>query len=243
MSRTSRLTLETCLADFRSCLCNAARNPEPHPVPSLDRQLGRSDGRRRYPQGHIGLRASSSDSLPALRLSPDLNLLLQGVSALSIDEFDVPALSQLQNVTIGSRLEGELRKLNSSLPTLSDVRDKLDSLCVLRPSLRSCGAHADGVISRACSIDEPFDLMTNKINATTSNFTFEPSSSGTNATATSLAAMPLSNAPGSSLCADLDLSFVDDLGHDLQKIRSWGIGLLVVAMWVSNVVFSDDRKS
>jgi hypothetical protein len=32
-------------------------------------------------------------------------------------------------VTIGSRLEDELRKLNNSLPTLDDVREKLDSLC------------------------------------------------------------------------------------------------------------------
>jgi hypothetical protein len=84
-----------------------------------------------------------------------------------------------------------------------------------------------------CSIDEPFDLMTTKINATTSNFTFEPSSTGFNATATSLAALSTSDSAAPSLCADLDLSFVDDLGRDLQRIKSWGIGLLVVAMCVA----------
>ena len=132
----------------------------------------------------------------------------QGISALTIDEFDVPALSQLQDVTIGSRLEAELRRLNSSLPTLDDVREKLDSF-----------------------IDEPLNLIQAKINATTSNFTFEPSSAdSSNASANSLAA---ASRTGPSLCADLDLSFVDDLGRDLQKIKSWGIGLLVVAMCVA----------
>lgn len=68
--------------------------------------------------------------------------------------------------------------------------------------------------------------MVTKINSTTSNFTFMPSSS-TNLTATSL---PVSSSSSDSLCSDLDLSFVDEIGHDLQKIKSWGIGLLVVVM-------------
>lgn len=49
---------------------------------------------------------------------------------MTIDEFSIPALTQLENVTVRSVLEDELRKLNSSLPTLDEVRDKLDSLCV-----------------------------------------------------------------------------------------------------------------
>lgn len=76
--------------------------------------------------------------------------------------------------------------------------------------------------------------MITKINSTTSNFTFTPSASpASNETSTALAAASSTTA-NDSLCAGLDLSFVDEIGDELQKIKSWGIGLLVVAMSVAS---------
>ncbi|CED83256.1 Plasma membrane fusion protein PRM1 [Phaffia rhodozyma] len=118
---------------------------------------------------------------------------------LNVTEISIPALSQLENVTIGTTLEAELYKLNSSLPTLDDIRTKLDAF-----------------------IDQPFDTMILKINTTTSNYTFIPSSRTANVTS-----LAVSSANSSAdLCTGLDLTFIDDLGQDLDKITQWGVGIL-----------------
>lgn len=48
--------------------------------------------------------------------------------SLSVPQFSVPSLSGLQNVTIPQTFQDALTNLNSSLPTLADVRDALDAL-------------------------------------------------------------------------------------------------------------------
>lgn len=52
---------------------------------------------------------------------------------VGIDPISIPALDQLSNVTIGTKLEDELRSLNSSLPDLDKIRDTLKGFveCVL----------------------------------------------------------------------------------------------------------------
>ncbi|KAG8956681.1 plasma membrane fusion protein prm1 [Tulasnella sp. 424] len=47
---------------------------------------------------------------------------------LSVPTFDIPSLSGLQNVTLPTTFQDSLTKLNSSLPTLDDVRQSLDNL-------------------------------------------------------------------------------------------------------------------
>lgn len=47
---------------------------------------------------------------------------------LSVPTFDIPSLSSLQNVTLPTTFQDSLTKLNSSLPTLDDVRQSLDNL-------------------------------------------------------------------------------------------------------------------
>lgn len=47
---------------------------------------------------------------------------------LNVPQFDIPSLSALNNVTIPTGFEDSLVKLNSSLPTLDDLRDKLDAV-------------------------------------------------------------------------------------------------------------------
>lgn len=47
---------------------------------------------------------------------------------ISVPTFDIPSLSALQNVTLPSDIEDSLIKLNSSLPSLSDLKSKLDDM-------------------------------------------------------------------------------------------------------------------
>lgn len=46
--------------DLGRSLCDARRDPKPHPIRGDNRQLGRPDGCRRHQQGHLGLCASPS---------------------------------------------------------------------------------------------------------------------------------------------------------------------------------------
>lgn len=47
---------------------------------------------------------------------------------ISVPQFDIPSLSGLQNVTLPSDFETALTSLNSSLPTLDQLRDKVESM-------------------------------------------------------------------------------------------------------------------
>ncbi len=47
---------------------------------------------------------------------------------ISVPQFSIPSLTALQNVTLPTDFEDSLKKLNSSLPSLSDLKDKVDSL-------------------------------------------------------------------------------------------------------------------
>lgn len=47
---------------------------------------------------------------------------------LSVPTFDIPSLSGLQNVTLPTTFQDSLTKLNSTIPTLDDVRQSLDNL-------------------------------------------------------------------------------------------------------------------
>lgn len=59
-----------------------------------------------------------------------INKLIPSVLKISLDvpQFNIPSLSGLQNVTIPDTFQNALTSLNSSLPTLSDIRDGLDEL-------------------------------------------------------------------------------------------------------------------
>jgi hypothetical protein len=49
---------------------------------------------------------------------------------INVPQFNIPSLSALQNVTLPTDFEDALNKLNASLPTVSDLKDKVDALCV-----------------------------------------------------------------------------------------------------------------
>jgi len=56
------------------------------------------------------------------------NLPLGVGSGINIPQFTVPSASQLSNIQIPTTFEDQLRSLNNSIPTLEDLREKLDSL-------------------------------------------------------------------------------------------------------------------
>jgi hypothetical protein len=45
-----------------------------------------------------------------------------------VPQFDVPSLAALQNVTLPTDFQDALTKLNSSLPTFQDIKDKLEAM-------------------------------------------------------------------------------------------------------------------
>ncbi|THH00769.1 hypothetical protein EW026_g1818 [Hermanssonia centrifuga] len=69
---------------------------------------------------------------------------------ISIPQFSIPSLDSLQNVTLPTDFEDALVKLNSSLPTLSDLKDKVDAI-----------------------LDTPFELVKKDINDTFAGLSFD----------------------------------------------------------------------
>lgn len=47
---------------------------------------------------------------------------------ISVPQFDIPSLNALQNVTLPTTIQDGLTQLNTSIPTLDDIRDGLDQL-------------------------------------------------------------------------------------------------------------------
>lgn len=55
---------------------------------------------------------------------------------INVPQFSIPSLDALQNVTLPTDFEDALTKLNSSLPTVSDLKDKVNAMYVtLRSSI------------------------------------------------------------------------------------------------------------
>ncbi|EIW83225.1 hypothetical protein CONPUDRAFT_101927 [Coniophora puteana RWD-64-598 SS2] len=70
---------------------------------------------------------------------------------INAPQFNTSSLSQLQNITIPNDFENALIKLNSSLPTLSSIKDAIQGL-----------------------VDTPFEAVKQDINNTFANLTFDP---------------------------------------------------------------------
>lgn len=50
---------------------------------------------------------------------------------IDVREISIPSLDALSNVTLPSDFTTALQNLNNPLPTVSDLKDKVDALCVL----------------------------------------------------------------------------------------------------------------
>jgi hypothetical protein len=49
---------------------------------------------------------------------------------INVPQFNIPSLDALQNVTLPTDFEDALTKLNASLPTVSDLKDKVNAMYV-----------------------------------------------------------------------------------------------------------------
>ena len=119
----------------------------------------------------------------------------------------------MQNVIVPTTFEDSLIKLNTSLPSLSDLKQKLDDI-----------------------ISTPFELLKKEINETR----FEIVASF-NDSALPVPSLKQLSADGSSalkqeLCGDLDTSLIDDTANALHKLSTVAIGLmflLLILIWTA----------
>ncbi|KAF9452753.1 hypothetical protein P691DRAFT_803477 [Macrolepiota fuliginosa MF-IS2] len=114
-------------------------------------------------------------------------------SDIQAPQISVPSLDGLTNISLPSSFEDALTNLNSSLPTVADLKDKVESI-----------------------IDTPFELLKKDINDTFAQISFNSS------------LMPVPDQNRLAFCNDIDMSVVDDIGHDLIKTAKIGIVILVV---------------
>jgi len=49
---------------------------------------------------------------------------------INVPQFSIPSLDALQNVTLPNDFETALTQLNASLPSVSDLKQKVDALCL-----------------------------------------------------------------------------------------------------------------
>lgn len=128
---------------------------------------------------------------------------------ISVPEFSIPALSSLENVTIPTTFEDSLITLNSSLPTLNDLKEKMDQI-----------------------IDTPFEALISEINST--RLAMAASFNSSILPVPSLSSLSVYSADDLSndLCSDLNTSLIDDTAKALHRLSGIAIGLMFLLLFV-----------
>ncbi|ORY24192.1 hypothetical protein BCR39DRAFT_582344 [Naematelia encephala] len=167
-----------------------------------------------------------TDSLNAVRtniqsdISSANNVIQQAVAkvntvtsnigvTISVPTFSVPSLTSLENVTIPTGFEDTLIKLNNTLPSLDDLRDKIDSI-----------------------IDTPFELLKSDINSTRLEIAVSFNASALPVPSLSSLAASQGNSIQDTLCSDLDTSLIDDTAKALHKVSNVAIGLMFFLLFL-----------
>ncbi|KAG6919376.1 hypothetical protein DXG01_006925 [Tephrocybe rancida] len=112
---------------------------------------------------------------------------------LTLPQIPVPNLDALNNVTLPDSFAQALTNLNNSIPTVAELKDKVESI-----------------------IDQPFELLKKDINDTFGAINFDAS------------VLPVPQRNTLSFCNDMDLSVVDDVGHDLIQTAKIGTIILIL---------------
>lgn len=123
----------------------------------------------------------------------------------------------MQNITIPTGFEDDLRRLNASTPSLDELRDIMTDL-----------------------IEIPFEKMKAELNSTFGELIG-------NVTAASLptirnSAASLASTPDETMqiCKEMDVSFVDDVAASLAKIARIGTALIILGfflLWVALLIW------
>ena len=140
---------------------------------------------------------------------------------LTVPQFTIPSLTALQNVTIVTAFESTLISLNNSLPSLSDLKAKMDSI-----------------------VDMPFELLKAEINQT--RLEISASFKSSILPVPSIKALSANDANGlnNDLCTGLDTSLIDDTAKALHELSNVVIGLmflLLVLVWLALCVWEWKR--
>jgi len=57
-----------------------------------------------------------------------INKILPSAANINVPQFSIPSLDALNNVTLPTDFEDALTKLNASIPSLADLRSKIDNM-------------------------------------------------------------------------------------------------------------------
>ncbi|WVO15350.1 hypothetical protein L204_103006 [Cryptococcus depauperatus] len=132
---------------------------------------------------------------------------------LSVPEFTIPSLKFLANVTIPTGFEDGLIKLNTTLPNLSELKEKMNEI-----------------------IDVPFEALIKEINSTRLEMAASFNSSILPVPSLSSLAADDANNISNDLCTGLDTSLIDDTANALHKLSNVAISLtflLLFAIWAT----------
>ena len=128
---------------------------------------------------------------------------------ITIPQFSIPALSALENVTIPTSFEDSLIRLNSSLPTLNELRDKINNI-----------------------IEIPFEALKQEINETRLEMAASFNSSILPVPSLAQLAATKESELNQELCSDLDTSLIDDTANALHKLSNVAIGLMFLLLFL-----------
>ena len=128
---------------------------------------------------------------------------------ITVPQFSIPSLTSLQNVSIPTGFEDTLIQLNSSLPTLSELKDKMNSI-----------------------IEIPFQALKNEINETRLEMASSFNSSILPVPPLSQLSAAHANDLSTELCGDLDTSLIDDTANALHKLSNVAIGLMFLLLFL-----------
>jgi hypothetical protein len=128
---------------------------------------------------------------------------------ISVPEFSIPSLSALENVTVSTGFEDSLIKLNMTLPTLAELKEKLDEL-----------------------ISVPFEALKKEINETRLEMAASFNLSILPVPALSSLSASKADELNQELCSDLDTSLIDDTAKALHKLSNVAIGLMFLLLFL-----------
>lgn len=128
---------------------------------------------------------------------------------ISVPELSVPSLSALENVQIPTDFEDSLVRLNSTLPTLAELKEKMAEVLAI-----------------------PFDRLKVEINET--RFELAASLNSSILPTPPLASLSAQQANDltNELCSDLDTSVIDDTAKALHHMSSVAIGLMFLILFL-----------
>ena len=126
---------------------------------------------------------------------------------LSVPRFEIPSLSGLENVTVPTDFEDSLVSLNASLPTLSELKDKIQDI-----------------------VSIPFEALKKEINETTHELAADFNSSIL--PVPSLESVQAARAAQPDYCASLDTSIIDDTARSIKHLSNVAIGLMFLVIFL-----------